>query len=116
MNPLNNPTTQPIHHASLGKQMLIGAAIASILILTFLIFGGWFTQEPKPEWPQVWMIRPLIVVPLAGAGGGAFFYFLDFLRYQGGWKTALAYMLGIAGYIIILWLGTVFGLAGTWWH
>ncbi|MBK0402541.1 potassium transporter KefB [Adhaeribacter sp. BT258] len=115
MSQQKNVTT-PQHGASLGNCLSIGAGIALLLILFFLISGGWFTQQPKPEWEKYWMIRPLIVVPIAGAAGGALFYFLGFLRNQGGWITALAYFLSTVGYIIILWLGTVFGLAGTWWN
>ncbi|MFC5269904.1 potassium transporter KefB [Adhaeribacter terreus] len=105
----------PIHPVSLGKLMLIGAGFALTLILIFLIPAGWFTQMPKPEWQRFWMIRPLVVVPIAGAIGGALFYVLDFLRYRGGWKTAVAYILSIVGFFVIFWLGSVFGLAGTWW-
>jgi hypothetical protein len=115
MTQLNNSTRHQLHPVSLGKLMLLGAGFALVLILIFLIPGGWFTQEQKPEWQSFWMIRPLIVVPLAGAAGGALFYLLDFLRYQGGWKTALAYILALVGFFVILWLGTVFGLAGMWW-
>ena len=115
MAELNNSPREQLHPIPLQKLMLIGAGFASILILTFLLAGGWFTQEPKPEWQSFWMIRPLIVVPLAGAAGGAFFYVMDFLRYQGGWKTGLAYILSIVGFFVIFWLGSVFGLAGTWW-
>lgn len=116
MNQSDNFSTPPVHRIPLSKLMLIGAGIALTVILIFLISGGWFTQKSRPEWPAFWMVKPLIVVPLAGAGGGALFYFLDFLKYQGGWKTALAYLIGIIGYVIALWLGTVLGLNGVWWH
>jgi hypothetical protein len=107
----NNVTTQPIHPASLGKRMLQGAAIALILIIVFLLQAG----EPNPDWPKLWMIRPLIIVPLAGAMGGVFYYFMDHLRYQGGWRKILANILSLVVYIIGLWLGTVLGLDGTMW-
>lgn len=111
----DNSAGPPLHPISLGKLMVLGAGFAFTLILIFLVLGGWFTQEPKPEWQRFWMVRPLFVVPIAGAIGGSLFYFLDFLRYQGGWKTALAYILSILGFFVIFWLGSVFGLAGTWW-
>lgn len=116
MTQLNHSSGQQQHPVPLGKLMLLGAWVAFILILTFLVLGDWFSQEPKPEWQRFWMFRPLIVVPLAGAAGGVLFYTLDFLCSQGGWKTALAYILGIVGFFVILWLGTVLGLAGTWWN
>lgn len=112
MTQQNNATTQPVHRASLAKRMLQGAAIGLILISLFLLSAG----EPNPSWPKFWMIKPLIIVPIAGAMGGVFYYFMDHLRYQGGWKTVLAVLLSLIGYIIALWLGTVLGLNGTYWN
>lgn len=111
MTARNNLTTQHIHSASLGKRMLQGGGIALVLITAFLISAG----EGNPNWPKYWMIRPLIIVPLAGAMGGLCYYFLDHLRYQGGWMKVLAYILSFLVYIIGLWMGTVLGLDGTWW-
>jgi hypothetical protein len=102
---------QPIHPASMGKRALVGAAIAFVLISVFLLKAG----SPNPAWPKFWMIRPLLVVPAAGAAGGIFYYFMDHLRYQGGWKKVVANVLSLVVYIIGLWLGTVLGLAGTMW-
>ncbi|MGN7723704.1 hypothetical protein [Chitinophaga sp. 22620] len=103
--------TRPLHPVSLTKRMLLGAAIALVLITIFLIGAG----EGDPSWPRFWMVRPLIIVPLAGAAGGACFYFLDHLRHHGGWRAVLGVVLGVIIYIIGLWLGTVLGLDGTWW-
>lgn len=104
--------TQSVHSAPVSKRILQGAAIALIFISLFLYSTG----EPNPEWPRFWMIRPLIIVPVAGALGGVFFYFMDHLRFQGGWMKVLATLLSVTGYIIALWLGTVLGLDGTMWH
>ena len=107
----NNLPTQPIHSASIGKRMVQGAGIALILIAFFLFKSG----EPNPEWGKFWMIKPLIMVPLAGAMGGVFYYFMDHLGYQGGWKKAVAIIVSLIGYVIALWIGTVLGLNGTMW-
>lgn len=112
MTQRNHSTAQPIHRASLGKRMLLGAGIALTLIIAFLVSAG----APDPAWPRLWMIKPLIIVPLAGAMGGLLYYFMDHLRYQGGWRKALAYILSLMGYIIGLWLGIVLGLDGTYWN
>lgn len=102
---------QPVHVASVGKRMLVGAGIGLTLISFFLLGAG----EPAPHWPTLWWIRPLLVVPAAGALGGLFYYNMDPLRAQGGWRTAFAYILSLLVYLLVLWLGTVLGLAGTMW-
>lgn len=91
--------------------MLVGAGIGLALIAIFLLIAG----KPDPAWPKLWMLRPLIIVPLAGAMGGVFYYFMDELRFQGGWKKPLANVLSLIVFVIGLWLGTVLGLDGTWW-
>jgi hypothetical protein len=65
-----NAPTHHTHSASLVKRMILGASIAAIVIAVFLAGAG-----GKPEWPRFWMVKPLIIVPLAGAMGGAFYYF-----------------------------------------
>ncbi len=108
----NNLTTQPIHSGSIGKRMLQGAGIGLTLIAAFLLSAG----EPNPDWAKLWMIKPLIIVPLAGSMGGVFYYFMDYLRVHGGWKKAFANTLSLIGFIFVLWIGTVLGLNGTFWN
>ena len=111
MEQKNNLTQQPNQPVSSAKPILIGAGIALILISLFLFSAG----EGKPEWGKLWMIRPLIIVPLAGATGGAFYYFMCHLSHQRSLNKAVAFILSLIVYIIGLWLGTVLGLDGTWW-
>lgn len=92
--------------------MLIGGGIALVLVIMFLVGA----EKPNPEWPKLWMIKPLILVPLAGALGGGFYYFMSHALHQGGWQKILAVLLGLIGYIIALWLGTVLGFNGTYWN
>ncbi|MGI8637789.1 MAG: hypothetical protein ACR2KZ_20505 [Segetibacter sp.] len=105
MTKQNLLTTQPIHRASARKRMFQGGAIALVLILLFLSSGGWFSRETNPEWGKLWMIRPLIIVLVAGTLGGVFNYFTDHLRYQGGWNKIVAIILSLFGYIVALWFG-----------
>ena len=113
MTTTNNLTSRPIDSASLIKRMLIGAGIGLVLI-TLLVTS---VKHPNPEWGRFWMIRPLLVVPLAGAGGGLGTYFMEhLLGYQGGWSKIIAVLLSIIGFLIALWLGTVLGCAGTLWN
>jgi hypothetical protein len=108
-----NKLQQPLHPVSLRKRALLGAGIALVLITIFIFAGG----DPNPgSWPKLWFIRPLIVVPIAGAMGGVFYYLMDNLRYQGGWRKFLANLVSLIIYIIGLWFGTIAGLAGTLWN
>lgn len=109
MHPQNE--LQPINRALLMKRALLGAAIA--LVLISLLLSG--VDEPHPSWPKFWYVRPLIMVPLAGAAGGAFYYFMDRLRSKGGWQKIVTALVSLIVYVIALWLGTVLGLDGTLW-
>lgn len=104
----SNQTNQPV---SLAKAMLIGGGIGFILI-SFFVFG---VDNPNPEWPKLWYIRPLIVTPIAGAMGGAFWYLMDLMSTRGMNKT-VAVILSLIVFVIGLWLGTILGLAGTMWN
>lgn len=101
----------PLHLPSLGKRALIGAIIALVLISAFLLAAG----EGNPAWGKYWYIRPLVIVPLAGAAGGGFSYFVDRLRNRDGWQKIVTGIISFIAYIIALWLGTVLGLDGTMW-
>lgn len=103
---------QPVHSASPVRRMLWGAGIALTLIILFLTGAG----EPDPRWGKLWMVKPLIVVPLAGSMGGLFYHFMDRIRYQGGWKKLLANIVSVIVYVFVLWIGTVLGLNGTMWN
>lgn len=104
-------TTRSINTSLLIKRMLLGGAIA-LAVISLFVFGG----EANPAWPAFWRIRPLIITPLAGAAGGACYYFIDqHLLNQPGWKKGLAIVLSILVYFIGLWMGIVLGLDGTMW-
>ena len=107
-----NSNTQPNQPVSLAPPMMLGAGIA-LLAISFFVFG---VDDPNPEWGKFWMIRPLIITPLAGAAGGAVYYFLDTLRYKGNLNGTVAVVLSVMIYIIGLWLGIVLGLDGTMWN
>lgn len=111
MTQSNEVQNRPVHPASAAKRMGQGAGIGLVLILFFVLGAG----EPDPDWPKLWMIKPLLVVPAAGALGGLFYYNMDHLRCQGGWRKALAYLLSFTVFVIVLWLGVVLGSNGTMW-
>jgi hypothetical protein len=112
MTQKNTLLTQPVHPALLTKRMLAGGGIGLLLMSLFLLG----VNNPDPAWGKLWMIRPLVVVSLAGAGGAAFFHFTNPLRQQGGWIMFWTYILNMIGYVVALWLGSVLGLDGTLWN
>jgi hypothetical protein len=101
-----------IDPASLRKLMLIGGGIALALTAFFLVTAG----EPNPAWPKFWRVRPLIIVPLAGAMGGLCYYFMTQVFFKNGWRKTLAIILSLIVYIIGFWLGFVLGFDGTYWN
>ncbi len=113
MTHTNNLTAQPVSRAALIKSLLFGAGIALLVIGAFVLS----VNHPRPEWGELWMMRPLIITPLAGAAGSAFYFFVyHFFAYRGAIRKASGGILGLTGYIVALWLGVVLGLAGTFWH
>ena len=71
-----NNLTSPILNVSLITKMLVGAGIGLTLISIFLIG----VKNSNPAWGEFWMIRPVILVSLAGAMGGLFFAIATYLR------------------------------------
>ena len=110
MTQSNTSTSQP-SQISLVKRVLVGAGIGLLLISLFLLSAG----KPNPEWGKLWMIRPLIIVPLAGAMGGLCNYFIVHFHYQAGINKTIAMILSVIIFVIGLWLGIVLGLDGTMW-
>lgn len=111
MTQTNKFTPNAEERSKLTLRMLVGAAIGLILISLFVL-----PITGKPEWGAYWKIRPLLVVPFAGAMGGLVFHAMGFLRAKGGWKALLANVASVLIFIIGLWLGTVLGLDGTLWN
>ena len=100
-----------ITQKSLIKRMLIGAAIGLTLISSLL----YSVKNPDPNWGSLWYIRPLIMVPLAGAFGSLVFYTPKFIKSESSWKKVLVLILNTFAFIVALWMGIVLGLDGTLW-
>jgi hypothetical protein len=93
--------------ASLQKRMIIGAGIGLLVISLFV-----FPTEPKTEWGRFWIIRPLIVVPFAGAMGGLCNHIIV---NRFGLNKMAAWLLSGLVFLFGLWIGIVLGLDGTLW-
>ena len=97
--------------AAASRRTLTGAAFALALIALFL--AG--VQHPDPAWGKLWLLRPLLVVTMAGALGGLINYLLLHFHQKLGIHKAVAIVLSALIYLVGLWLGSVLGLAGTLW-
>lgn len=111
MSSQSNFIYRPIPWSTVITRMIIGAVIGFLAISLF-VFG---VDNPNPEWPANWRIRPLIITPIAAAFGAAFSTVLDNLRREGGWKTFAAIMISLVVFLVALWMGTILGLDGTMW-
>jgi hypothetical protein len=111
---MNNPVflfSQLVHSPHLSKRIVLGAGIGFIFISLFLIMA----DGVKPEWGELWMIRPLVIVPLATALSAMFYTFMDPWRARRGYQRFLAGLLSLLVFLFSLWIGTVLGLDGTYW-
>jgi len=112
MTHTNNLKLFPVNAVSLLKRMLAGFLVGLVLISFFLFKAG----DPKPEWGELWMIRPLIIVPLAGAVGAACNYFIMQQEFRNGWTRTFAFIFSCIVFLFGLWMGIVLGLDGTYWN
>ncbi len=112
MNMYHQDAFNRVNRKSVSIRALIGAGIGLAVISLFL--SG--VKHPRPEWGDYWMVKPLIIVPLAGAAGGIFSAFMDFFTRLNGWNKLLARFISVLAGLIGLWLGIVLGLNGTLWH
>lgn len=90
----------------------LAGALVALGVISLFVFGA---DNPNPGWPANWKIRPLMVTPLAGAAGGAFFYVLTRLRPASQAARILLLLFGVFGFLVALWVGIVLGLDGTMW-
>lgn len=103
-------TLPPLAH--LQRMSIIGGTIGLVLTSLF-IFSA---DNADPAWSKIWFIKPLIITPIATAMGGVFYYYVQQLFYFNGWKKVLAFIIGLIGFIISLWMGMVLGFNGTYWN
>ena len=94
------------------KFIIIGGFIGLMLTMLFIRTA----EAGNPAWPKGWVIRPLIILPLASAVGSAFAYYLMQLTTHGGWRRVLAVVLSLVIYLVGLWMGFIIGFNGTLWN
>ena len=103
--------TQPVRPGLLTLRMMLGAGIASIPIILFLLD----TEGDNQQWGMLWILRPLIIVSFAGAAGAAFYHFMSPLRSRPGTGKIVVTILCAIVYMVGVFLGISLGLDGTYW-
>jgi len=103
------PTPRPAPR--LSTFVLLGA-LTGLAIISFFVFG---TGQQNPAWPDNWRIRPLLVVPFAGAAAGLISYFSVTASTRLGMNKTIVWILAILFSLFVLWIGTILGLDGTMW-
>ena len=107
----SNNSPSPVQPGSLATQMVVGAGIGLLLISVFII-----PAEANPAWGKLWMIRPLIITPLAGAMAGLCGYLIISFHELAGLNRTMATIIRLLVLIIGLFLGLVLGMDGTLWN
>lgn len=103
---------QTFHSRYLLRNTIAGALTGLALIGLFL----YKADAADPDWHPLWMLRPLLIVPFAGAMGGFFFTFMEPWRTNSGWVKAGAYLICLLVILTGLFIGIVSGLDGTYWN
>ena len=109
---LSNNSTLQSEQFSLAKRMLAGAIIGLVLISIFLLSAG----EGNPAWGKLWRMRPMIMVPFAGAVGGLCSYIILHFHNRVGINKTAAILLSAIVFVVGLFMGIVLGLDGTIWN
>lgn len=91
--------------------MILGAAMGLLLISIFLTT----VDSINPAWGKFWMIRPLLIVPLAGAIGAFCNYLIAQFYFLLGIQKRVAILISVIIFLFGLWMGFVVGLNGTLW-
>ncbi|MBD3581207.1 potassium transporter KefB [Flavobacterium selenitireducens] len=90
----------------------LAGAVVALGVISLFVFGA---DNPNPDWPANWKVKPLLLTPVAGAVGGAFFYFMTCVKAPSQALRILRSVVGILGFVVALWIGIVLGLNGTMW-
>lgn len=102
---------RPINWSRVRVRIFAGAVIG-LAVSLFFVLGA---DHPSPDWPALWQVKPLVIIPLAGACGGGVAAYLDHETHGKSWQRIAAMVLSLVVFLVGLWLGVVLGLNGTMW-
>jgi hypothetical protein len=81
--------------------------IKTLKCIFIFIFGG--HPNPGSMW---WMILPFLFMSIAIGLSGIIFYWMDPLRYQGGWKKTTANIISILAFCLLFSIAFELGMNG----
>ena len=101
-----------VRPSAVMKRMLIGWLIGLVIISSFVFR----VHDPDPAWGRFWIIRPLIVTPLAASFGFLSFFLKDYIKPISDTGKIAVFILSRVSFLIALWMGIILGLDGTLWN
>ena len=104
-----NELQHSLNFGCLSKRALQGAGIALVLIIMFLVITGAIDEG-------LWIFLPMTTVTAGGAFGGIFYYLVNDLWSQTGWKRVAVNILCLLVYIFSLYFSLIAALnvTGHW--
>lgn len=99
-----------------SSSIMRAGAIGALIGFTFIALFVFPIDNPRPEWGEYWRVRPLILTPIIAALGAISGFLVLKAGSHYGVNRSVAFIIGLLGFIISLWLGIVLGLAGTLWN
>lgn len=113
MEKLKTEMISPSMQQKLIKFGLAGAGLGLVLASAAV----WSIEEPRLEWGNYWMIRPMLVLPVIMAIG---FFFTRLLWFFSSEKTVILKTTlrtaAIVGALVSMWMGFILGFVGTIWN
>ncbi len=93
---------------SLKRNMFYGAVLAAVLLILAFIIGT--TPNPGKELWKIILI-PALMVPIAGAAGGAVFHFTRPVSKRGSGYFILANLISLLAFLLFVFIAFGLGMA-----
>lgn len=101
-----------IRPKSIASHILAGWAIGLVLI-TLLVLSA---DDPDPAWGPWWLVRPLVITPMASSLGMLAFFLRPLINPKTNFSRFIVFLASLIIYLVALWMGFVLGLDGTMWN
>lgn len=106
-----NTSQQPSFLRSLTRSALLGASLAFLPAVFFIVLFGGISFE------YGWLgLLPALTMPIAGTTVGMLYGILNYLRIREEWNKVLIDTMCAFAFVVAIWLSLIFALAqiGLW--